>query len=241
MNKILDEKTNFKNNYMEIKRSSDMKRISKIWDQYRAKGNIEFVEMLKNGFDSTYNVLVEENSQLRSWLLTLQTELKELVDAKMNLIKNNKSKYKDDILKNINMKLYRLKIIHPRAFKLSLNENINDILAIFQENIERVTKFIDAFVNPHSLFEFIDRINENPKLRESIFKVHSLDDLYQYIINLSSLPSQQPKAGESKGHRTTAKWNTDFTNETGNEEGIYKMKIGSSKSLLIYFISFVIE
>jgi pantothenate synthetase len=66
MTKILDDKTTFSNSYMEVKSSSDMKRIAKICDKYRSDGNIEFVEMLKNGFDSTYNVLVEENSSLRS-------------------------------------------------------------------------------------------------------------------------------------------------------------------------------
>lgn len=46
--------------------------------------------------------------------------MKNLVDDKMKLIYENKSKYKEELLKEMNMKLYRLKIIQPKAFKLTL-------------------------------------------------------------------------------------------------------------------------
>ncbi|CAI2364009.1 unnamed protein product [Moneuplotes crassus] len=236
MTKILDEKTTFSNSYMEIKGSADMKRIAKICDEHRTKGDIEFVEMLKNGFDSTYNVLVEENSQLRGCLLTLQTEMKTLVDGKMNSLKAIKSKFKDDLLKETNMKLYRLKVIEPKAFNLSLNENINDLLGIFKENLDRIASFIDAIINPIQLFQFMDRLNDS--FGKKFTKVKNLDDLYKIInsetravkdSDLSEECLNKPikKSGEELEHplnneRITAKWNTDFATETGEEEGIYK-------------------
>ena len=181
--------------------------------------------MLKNGFDSTYNILVEENCQLRGCLLTLQTELKDMVDYKMKIIKDIKSKSKEELLKEVNMKLYRLKIIEPKAFKLSLNENINDIIAIFKENIDRVIKFIDSFINPGQFFEFIDKINESSILRQKKFKIRNLNDLYDFIISVVKSPSPiyKMEKGESETNpeRITAKWNTDFTTDTGEEEGIY--------------------
>jgi len=94
MTKILNEKTSFSNSYMDIKRSENMGHVAQIWDKYRAKGNVEFVEMLKNGFDSTYSFLVDENSLLKSKLTTAQQSVKDLEELKTQLMKELKSKPK---------------------------------------------------------------------------------------------------------------------------------------------------
>lgn len=222
MTKILDEKTTFSNSYIEVKKSADMKRIAKICDEYRSKGDLEFVEMLKNGFDSTYNTLVEENTQLKGCLLSLQTDLKDLIEDKINLITNCESKAKDLILKEVNMKLYRLKIIQPKAFKLSLAENIKDIEIIFRENLERVKKFLDVFINPEKLFKFMDRLREDERIRKAVDGCRSLDDLYELVVGLVST---QPLAKFSmkqnptgKKDRITARWGS----MDEPEEGLYK-------------------
>lgn len=152
--------------------------------------------MIKNGFDSTYNHLVEENSKLRGCLLELQDELKTLVDEKTKEIFSTKSKLKDNLLKEINMKLYRLKIIQPTAFKLSLAENISEVEAIFKENISRLSKFIDAFINPQKLFNFIDRLNEDPVIRKQLGEIRSLDELYSVnniLLTLCSMFSRRKR------------------------------------------------
>lgn len=223
MTKILDEKTTFSNSYMEVKLSTDMKRVAKICDQYRAKGDIEFIEMLKNGFDSTYNVYVEENSKLRNCLMALQNDLRDLVESKTKLIKDTKSKIKDELLKEVNMKLYRLKIIQPLAFKLSLADNIKDIHAVFKENIDRVSKFIDAFINPEKLFNFIDKLNEDPRVRKEMIKIRSLDELHECIVKAITNKGidLSYKMGLVPEERITARWNTEFEAESGEDEGIY--------------------
>lgn len=181
--------------------------------------------MLKNGFDSTYDIFVEENTQLRNCLLVLQEDLKELVESKSKLISESKSKYKEELLKEVNMKLYRLKVIQPMAFKLSLCENIKDIQAIFKENIKRVSNFLDTFINPENLFEFLDRLNEHPKLKKSVVKVRSLDELYNLIINTLSDSPEKLSTGYKIGlkplekveERPTARFNQGID----SEEGIY--------------------
>jgi hypothetical protein len=162
--------------------------------------------------------------------------MKDLVEQKMGLIYDNKSKYKEEILKGINMKLYRLKIIQPRAFKLTLSKNIDEVQSIFKENIDRVSKFIDAFINPNKLFEFIDKINEHPKIKEQVINVRTLDELQELIITTIvykpfgeeyKIVQNEPK------DRITAKWNTDFTAGTGQEESIYSKN--DSGILLVNF------
>jgi hypothetical protein len=95
--------------------------------------------------------------------------------------------------------------------------------AIFRENIERISKFIDAFINPDQLFEFIDKINEHPKIKEQVIKVRTLNELQELIINsIIYKPFSEFKISQNDTKdRITAKWNTDFTTETGQEEGIY--------------------
>ena len=184
MNKILDEKTSFSNSYIEIKQATNMKRISKACDKYRNKGEIDFIEMLKTGFDSTYNTLVEENNKVKNCLLSLQTEIESLIESKTKHIQGIKSKCKEAMLKDINMKLFRLKIIHPASFKLSISGHIKDVEAVFVENIERLSKFVDAFINPDQLFAFIDNLNDEPTVQKQMGYIRNLSQLEKFIIEI---------------------------------------------------------
>lgn len=182
MTKILDEKTTFNNSYMELKSAQNMKRIAKAWDTFRKQGEIDFIEMLKSGFDATYNTLVEENNKVKNWLLNLQTQIEALIGSKTKYIWGIKSKFKESLLKEINMKLFRLKIIDPASFKLCLTDDINAIESVFHENLDKFSKFIDAFINPDQLFEFIDTLNSEPKVSVKMGKIKSLSELRDFII-----------------------------------------------------------
>lgn len=170
--------------------------------------------------------------------MSLQNDLHNLVESKIKLIRNTKSKVKDELLKEINMKLYRLKIIQggnqirianrvvneqTNGFKLSLTDNIKDIHAVFKENIDRVSKFIDAFINPEKLFNFIDRLNEDPRVKKEMIKIRSLDELHQCIVK--AITGKGVDLGYKMGlvpeERITARWNTEFEAESGEDEGIY--------------------
>jgi len=100
-------------------------------------------------------------------LLSLQTEMKNILESKSKVILQCKSKYKEMVLKEVNIKMFNLKIIEPNAFKFLIGHNAKETYKVFMENLHRLQKFLDAFINPSELFEFMDSLREEPKIQDA--------------------------------------------------------------------------
>ena len=142
--------------------------------------------MIKKGIDSTYTSLVEENTNLKTWIFDIQNELSRIVEDKSNLILSLRSKLKLPIQKNINLKIFSLKIIDPNGFKFVLGTKVKEIHKTLSENLRRIADFFDALIDPSKIYEFLDRLKVDPRVKYKLSELKDFEDLYDIIIDLLS-------------------------------------------------------
>ena len=176
--------------------------------------------MVNKGIDSIYTLLYEENLNLKGWLIDLQEKLNKIMEDKSNFIFHLKSKLKLQILKDINPKLFNLKKkINPDVFKIVLGDKVMKINKVFSQNIKRFTHFIDAFVDPSKIFEFLDKLKADKRVEYKLAEIKGFYDLYEIIIDWLSYKQDENVYDSLQVNevRATAKFNSDLEEDTTHE------------------------